>query len=336
MKNRILHFLSIGLFFTILFTTAAVTKDHYTGSFASTHGALHVVGADLYDQNGDKLQLKGISTHGLHWFPQFVNRGSFQYFRDHWGANMIRLAMYTGEGGYLSSQEQQNKLKKQIQDAVSSCTDLGMYCIIDWHILSDGNPLSHVAEARSFFAEMSSVYKDHTNILYEICNEPNGNTSWNDIKAYAEQIIPVIHANDPDAVILVGTPTWSQAVDQAAADPIRPELATNIMYTLHFYAATHKDELRSKLLSARASGLPIFISEFSTCDASGNGAVDTASANAWFRLIKENNLSYAGWSLCNKNESSAILKSSTQNTSGNWNDHDFSETGLLLKSLMTQ
>ncbi|MCR5008797.1 MAG: glycoside hydrolase family 5 protein, partial [Oribacterium sp.] len=136
-------------------------------------------------------------------------------------------------------------------------------------------------------------------------------------------------------IILVGTPTWSQDVDQAAMNPIAPSLSHNVMYTLHFYAATHRDDLRSKLLTARASGLPIFISEFSTCDASGNGAVDYNSAQSWFSLIKENNLSFAGWNLSNKAESSAILKPGTVSTTGAWTDSDFSETGLLLKSLMT-
>ena len=142
-----------------------------------------------------------------------------------------------------------------------------MYAIIDWHILSDGNPQTHQSEAKTFFSEMSKEFAKNTNVLYEICNEPNGNTSWSQIKSYAQEVIPAIRKNDPDAVILVGTPNWSQYVDQAAADPIRGY--DNIMYTLHFYADTHRDSLQSTMVSALSKGLPIFVSEYGICDASG-------------------------------------------------------------------
>ncbi|WP_049962164.1 glycoside hydrolase family 5 protein [Oribacterium sp. FC2011] len=327
------------IFFTVSISPASTVPGNTyqvidAQNQTTASASLQVIGPNLCDSTGAKIQLKGISTHGIQWFPEYINTDCFRFFRDNWGCNLIRFAMYTEEGGYLSSNEKAVQLKALIENGVQSCTSLGMYSIIDWHILSDGNPLSHVEEAKSFFNGMSALYKDNPYVIYEICNEPNGGTSWNDIKAYAEQVIPVIRANAPDAIILVGTPTWSQDVDQAAANPISPELSHNVMYTLHFYAATHRDDLRNKLMAARAAGLPVFISEFSTCDASGNGAVDYNSANTWFNLIKENNLSFAGWNLSNKAESSAILKPGTISTTGAWTDGDFSETGILLKSLM--
>ncbi len=307
-----------------------------SGTCSSYYGALEVNGSDLCDSNGYKIQLKGISTHGIHWFPQYINRDCFKYFRDNWGCNLIRLAMYTDEGGYTSSSYQASNMTDLIINGADICTELNMYCIIDWHILNDGNPLQHVNESIQFFDAVSSRYKDTPNIIYEICNEPNGNATWSDIKLYAEQIIPVIRANAPDAIILIGTPFWSQRVDVAADDPLRQDLSANVMYTLHFYAATHKEDLQNKLLYARASGLPIFISEFSTCDASGNGNVDYNSALQWFNIINDNNLSYAGWNLSNKNESSAILRSDVYDYTGNYNDNCFTESGILLKTLMSR
>ena len=168
-----------------------------------------------------------------------------------------------------------------------------------------------------------------SNVLYEICNEPNGGTTWSDIKGYAEAVIPVIRANDKDAIIIVGTPTWSQDVDQAADDPITGE--ENIAYTTHFYAATHKDNIRSKVKTAHDKGLCVFISEFSICDASGNGGIDYDSADDWFSMINEYNLSYAGWNLSNKDETSSLISSSCDKKSG-WTDDELSETGKWLKS----
>lgn len=298
------------------------------GTPLENHGALQINGTDIVDKNGDKYQLCGISTHGLAWFPQYVNKDAFKTLRDDWGANLIRLAMYTGESGGYCSDGDKDKLKGLVETGVDAATELGMYVIIDWHILSDNNPVINEDEAIAFFDEMSAKYSSYDNVLYEICNEPNGGTSWSDIKGYAEKVIPVIRANDKDAIIIVGTPTWSQDVDMAAEDPIKD--FDNIAYTVHFYAATHKDNIRSKVKTAHDKGLAVFISEFSICDASGNGAVDYDSAEEWMKLINDYNLSYAGWNLSNKAETSALIDPSSDKTSG-WEDDDLSETGIWLK-----
>ena len=298
------------------------------GTPLENHGALQVKGTDIVDKNGDKYQLKGISTHGLAWFPEYVNKDSFKTLRDDWGANLIRLAMYTAESGGYCQDGDKDKLKSLVESGVDYASELGMYVIIDWHILSDNNPKINQDEAVSFFDEMSAKYSDYDNVLYEICNEPNGGTTWSEIKEYAEEVIPVIRANDKDAIIIVGTPTWSQDVDIAAEDPIKD--SENIMYTVHFYAATHKDNIRNKVKTARDKGLAVFISEFSICDASGNGGVDYDSADEWMKLINDYNLSYAGWNLSNKSETSALISPGCDKTS-DWNDSDLSETGKWLK-----
>ena len=300
------------------------------GTPLESHGALSVKGVDLVDESGKLYQLKGVSTHGIGWFPQYVNQDAFKTFRDDWGANLIRIAMYTAEGGGYCTDGDKAELKKLVDSGVDYATKLGMYVIIDWHILSDNNPLTNEDEAVLFFDEMSKKYADYRNVLYEICNEPNGGTGWDDIKEYAEKVIPVIRKNSPNAVIIVGTPTWSQDVDKAAADKLDFD---NVMYTLHFYAATHKDNLRDKLKEAREDGLPIFISEFSICDASGNGGIDYESANAWFQLIEDYGISYAGWNVSNKDETSALIRSDCEKTSG-WTDEELSETGFWLKNTM--
>ena len=298
-----------------------------SGTPLENHGKLSIKGTDIVDKSGKPYQLKGVSTHGLAWFPDYVNKDAFKTFRDDWGANLIRLAMYTGESGGYCADGNKDQLKGLVKDGVEYATELGMYVIIDWHILSDNNPKTNEAEAVAFFDEMSAAYADYDNVIYEICNEPNGSTSWADIKSYAETVISVIRANDKDAIIIVGTPTWSQDVDQAAADPLDGD---NICYTVHFYAATHKENIRSKVDVAHDAGLCVFISEFSICDASGNGAIDYGSADEWFALIDKYNLSYAGWNVSNKDETSSLIKSSCSKTS-DWTEDDLSETGIWLR-----
>ena len=301
-------------------------------STPSGSGALQVSGTQLVDNAGNPVQLRGISTHGLAWFPDYVNEACFSEFRQDWNVNVMRLAMYTAENGGYCTGGDQNALKQLVCNGIDYAARQDMYVIVDWHILSDNNPKTYQEEAKTFFAEISGKYADSDHILYEICNEPNGGTSWSDIKSYAEAVIPVIRANDPDAVIIVGTPNWSQFVDQAAADPITDY--DNIMYTLHFYAATHKDDLRSKMASAVSAGLPIFVTEYGICDASGNGALDIDQANLWVEEMNKYGISYVAWNLSNKSESSAILKSSCAKTSG-FTQEDLSEAGRWLYQMLT-
>ncbi len=299
-------------------------EDDFKGpACPSVNGALHVEGTQLTDSNGDPVQLRGYSTHGLAWYPEYVSQECFSDLKS-WGANVIRLALYTAEyGGYCTGGDQ-DELKDLVKKGVEYASSEDMYVIIDWHILSEGSPSVYQSEAEAFFEEMSAEFAGYDNVLYEICNEPNGSADWNDIKNYAENIIPVIRSNDPDAVIIVGTPTWSQDVDKAAADPLTGY--DNIMYTLHFYAATHKDDLRNKMISAVESGLPVFVTEYGICDASGSGGIDTESADEWVRVMDEYGISYCAWNISNKDETSAIFLTSVDKTSGFTTD-DLSESG---------
>lgn len=287
------------------------------------YGKLKLNGTQIVSKDGTPVQLKGPSTLGLVWYPEYINEKAFETIHS-WGANLIRLAMYTAEeDGYLTGGDQEFT-KGLIDKGVKYATKLGMYVIIDWHILSDGNPLDNKDEAIKFFEEMTAKYKDYDNVIYEICNEPNGEAvKWSVVKEYAEIIIPVIKKNCPDSLILVGTPCWSQDVDDAADDPLTGD---NIMYSVHYYAATHKEELRKKAAYALSKGAPVFIDEYSNCDASGNGIIDDVEAHAWAKFVDENNLSYAQWNISNRDESSAMVKASCTKTS-DWTEDDLTTTG---------
>lgn len=306
--------------------TSEADKDEASTPFGQ-HGALHVENGKLTDADGNTVQLYGMSTHGIAWFPQYINYDSFRTLRDDWNTNCIRLAMYTAEyGGYCAGGDKE-QLKQLVRDGVSYATELGMYVIVDWHILSDYDPNQNKDEAIAFFREMAEVFADNDNVLYEICNEPNGGTSWDSIKSYAEEVIPVIRTQKPDAVILVGTPTWSQEIDKAAASPLDD---SNVMYTLHFYAGTHKDDLRNRLETYVQNGLPVFVSEFGMCDASGNGANDFVSTTKWLDLLNKYQISFCCWNLANKDESSSVFKASSTALS-DWTDDDFNESGRWIR-----
>lgn len=309
-----------------------IAEAKTTTYYDASAGRLHVKGTKLVDKKGHEVQLRGVSTHGLSWYPQYVNDKCFAQLHDKWGANVVRLAMYTEEyNGYCSGDaKNRSDLKKLIKKGVRLAKKHKMYVIVDWHILSDGNPNSHKKEAKAFFREMSREFKGYNNVIYEICNEPNNGTSWKEIKSYARSVISTIRKNDKKAVIVVGTPTWSQDVDQAAADPIKGD---NIMYALHFYAATHKADLRNKMTAAINKGLPVFVTEYGICDASGNGAIDKKEADRWIQTMDEYGVSYIVWNLSNKQESSSIIKSSCSKVSG-FKKSDLSDEGKWLYSML--
>ncbi|MCM1157686.1 MAG: cellulase family glycosylhydrolase [Bacteroidales bacterium] len=303
-------------------TAEAAAEDNGKTPVAA-HGALSVKGTDIVDKNGKIFRLKGVSTHGINWFPDYVNKEAFASLAGY-GVNAIRLAMYTGDNNGYCSGGNREELEALIDKGVNACRELGLYVIIDWHILSDNDPTPNKGAAAEFFERMSKKYADNENVIYEICNEPNGGTTWDTVKAYSEEIIPIIRKNDGNALIIVGTPNWSQDVDVASDNPITGQ--ENILYAVHFYAATHKEEIRNKVKRARENGLPVIVSECSICDASGNGEINYDEAERWVELMDEYHLSFFAWNLSNKDEQSSLLKPSVAKTN-DFQEEDFSETG---------
>ena len=315
----------------------------YADTPVGRHGKLSVQKVDDYaapimvDQNGVPTQLRGASTHGMHWFPQYVNQNAFQTLRDDWGINMVRLVCYprdVGSVGYLTGGDStKQQLDTLIQNGVDYATKLGMYALVDWHVHAY-NPNEYLKEAKIFFTKYATMYKDHDNVLYEICNEPTG-TNWysgngKDLYTYCSEVIKTIRDIDPDAIIICGTNTWSQDVDQVAAKPMKALGYENIMYTCHFYSATHKEDLMKKVRQATKDGTPIFVTEFGICSADGNGSYDPESADRWIALLDELNISFACWSYSNCNEKSAYFKSSCSNAGGDWTADDLTTTGKWL------
>lgn len=295
----------------------------------SQHGQLSVNNGQLVDKSGKGYQLRGMSTHGLTWFPEFVNESTFKTLRDDWNTNVVRLAMYVDEWGngqcYMGNKSGSLEL---LEKGVDICIKLDMYVIIDWHVLNPGDPSKYTNEAKSFFETVSKRYAKYPNVIYEICNEPNGGASWSgNIKPYAEKIIPVIRKNAPNSVIIVGTPTWSQEIDKPLSDPLNYK---NVMYAFHFYAATHAG-LRSNVENCVAQGLPVFVSEFGTCDASGGGANDFNETQKWLSYFDKQGISYCNWSICNKDETCSVLRPGTS-ANGNWSESDLTENGKWIRN----
>ncbi len=296
------------------------------------HGRLHVEGTRLVDEHGEPVQLRGVSSMWLNWENSGYasNFAALQWMRDNWGVSLIRAAMgvkdgerQPASGGYLTSPK---GMTREVETIVSNAKKLGVYVVIDWH---DHFAMDSVDLSQEFFSEMASKYKDDPHVIYEVFNEPvpgvfgaEERFDWpNDIKPYHETLVKTIRAEDPNGVIILGTPFWSQNVDEAAMDPVAGD---NLMYTLHFYACTHDSWLRDKAQVALDMGIPLFVTEWGATDA-GGGVTDTTlcldESDAWHDFMKANWISWAAWKLDDCLEGSCLLKPNAPRNGGwdaNW------------------
>ena len=286
------------------------------------HGQLAIENGTLVDDAGEPVQLKGMSLFWSQWQPQFYNEETVKNLVEGWDIQLIRAAMAVEHEGYLENPEREvAKIKKVIEAAI----DQGIYVIVDWH---DHHAEDHLTEAKQFFSEIAEEYGDYPNLIYETYNEPL-DVSWSEVlKPYHEEVIASIRQHDPDNVIVLGTPSWSQRVDLAAQDPLKGE---NLVYTLHFYAGTHGQELRDIAETAIDKGLPIFVTEFGTTDANGDGPVYEQETREWMNFMQRHNLSWANWSIADKDESSAALVPGTTPSELN-KEGNISTSGRLVRS----
>jgi len=334
-----LHYLLIIFiiaFFPLFLLSSCNTDDRLLSvdkngkTVVERFGQLKVEGSKLYDQNGRQIQLRGMSSHGLQWAGRYANEDVLRWLRDDWNVQVWRAAMYLGEDGYLS----QRSLKYTVEQGVEAAIKLGIYVIIDWHVHNDRDPRVYQELSIEFFREMSQKFGSYPNIIYEICNEPNGNdVTWSEaIKPYAEVIIPVIRENDPHNIIIAGTPSWSQHVDAASLDPLD---FPNIMYSLHFYAGSHGQDLKDRVNTAVERGLPIFVTECGTSQNTGGGGVFEKEFLDWLSFLKKHGISWVNWSVTNKGEDSGILRfNADREAKGGWADSDLSQSGRFIRKIL--
>lgn len=287
---------------------------------------LRVDGTQLVNEDGEAVVLRGVSYGWHNWWPRFYNKESVQWLADDWGVDVVRAAMgIHHDEPKRTYNHNPEKATKIITKVIDGAIESGIYVIIDFH--------SHHLElelAKTFFADMATKYGKFPNVIYEIYNEPIDD-SWEEVKAYSEEVISVIRAIDPDNIILVGNPHWDQDLHLVADNQI--EGVSNIMYTLHYYAATHGDYLRERGDYALSKGAPIFISESAGMEASGDGPMDYEKWQIWQDWAEERKISWITWSIADKNETCSFLNRSAS-SKGSWEEKDLKESGKATRAIL--
>ena len=293
---------------------------------ASAQSRLQVVGSQLCDESGSPVMLRGISLGWHNLWPRFYNKGAVKWLAKEWHADVIRAAVGASsvDDNYLENPE---FALQCVTPVIEAAIKNKVYVIIDWH-----SHEMHTAQAKSFFSQMAKKYGKHPNIIYELYNEPV-NDSWQDLKQYATEIITEIRRYDPDNIIFMGCPHWDQDIDLVAASPL--EGVSNVMYTVHFYAATHKDYLRDKMRKAVEGGLPVFVSECAGMEASGDGPLDANEWQKWVDTMEQLRISYVCWSLSDKNETCSMLLPRAKSC-GDWTDDLIKPWGKMARAAINK
>jgi len=319
-----------------------------TGPPVARHGALSVVGPQLVDAAQSPVQLKGPSSMWLNWEEDGYaeNLDGLRFMRDDWNASVVRAAMGVTttdpfDADYL---DQPEEALARVRAIVDHAIELDLYVIIDWH---DHEAHTRQSEAIAFFTQMATEYGHLPNVLYEVFNEPlspdgDGHTWDGVLKPYHEAVVTAIRAVDPDNVIILGTPNWSQHVDTAAMNPLDATnpIYKNLMYTLHFYACSHQAELRERGDAALALGLPLFVTEWGATHADGgtadNPGVCVEEAQAWHDWMGDNGISWAAWKWDNCPDESCFFVEEGADVAGNWTDDVLHGHGSFVRDRMRE
>jgi aryl-phospho-beta-D-glucosidase BglC (GH1 family) len=316
-------------------------KPHFRGAFAALAASLWLLSAAAQgavaplSTHGNKVLIGGqpgsVSGNSFFWSnsgwggERFYNAQAVGWLKNDWNAGIVRAAMgVDAPGGYLADASNKQRVVTLVDAAIAN----DMYVIIDWH---SHHAEQYRAQAVAFFQDMARTYGHRDNVIYEIYNEPL-DVSWADtLKPYAEAVIAAIRAIDPDNLIVVGTPHWSQDVDVVAADPITGY--ANIAYALHFYAGTHGQPLRDKAQVALDKGVPLFVTEWGTVNANGDGAVAEGETAAWMAFLKANHISNVNWSITDKAEGAAALVPGAS-AAGGWTDAQLTASGAHVRTIV--
>jgi endoglucanase len=251
---------------------------------------------------------------------RFYNAALVGNLADSWNATVVRAAIAAHEGGDYQTHPENNlnRARAVIDGAIAK----GVYVIVDWH--------SHQllqADAQEFFSTLATEYADAPNVIWETFNEPPSTTySWATLKPYHAAVIDSIRDAGSQNLVIVGSPNWSQDVDVASASPLAD---ANVAYTLHFYANTHGQWLRDKANTALGRGAALFVTEYGTCNASGNGGFNERATREWFAWMDANQISSANWSMHDKVETASALAPGAD-SEGPWTADEVTASGFLV------
>ncbi|MGL1885787.1 MAG: glycoside hydrolase family 5 protein [Reichenbachiella sp.] len=302
----------------------AISLQSWAQTPIEINGPLQVSGNKLLNKNKEIVQLRGMSFFWSQWQGQYYNSNMVRWLANEWKCNIVRASIGIDHGGYAENPDlEMKKLERIIDAAIVE----GIYVIVDFH----SHKASQYPElAHTLFESVAKKYGKYPNIIYEIYNEPLDEDWKTVLYPYSTEVISTIRKYDKDNLIVCGTRTWSQRVDEVIEKPINDP---NIAYALHFYAGTHKASLRETAELALDNDLCLFVTEFGTMNATGDGKIDYEETKNWMEWMDQNQISWCNWAVSEKKESASILGPKTDpNTLPQ--ESDLTKSGIYLQNIL--
>jgi endoglucanase len=261
------------------------------------HGQLSTLENTIIGENGDHVRLKGGALMDI---ISYNYREQMISYLKNTGANAIRVPIHWGRAGFAGNY---GVFWQRFQQLVDFAIDQNFYVIADFHAVADPRAPGLESLAETFFTDVAETYGGTGHILYEVLNEPPGKSNyssyvpWSAIKSYATSLIDLIRSIDEQAIVIVGTPNWSQFVDVAIADPIeRP----NLVYAFHFYATLHKFDDK---LYDWSREVPIMVTEWAgQTPENSDGKIDFKSLIQYIEWMNEESVSWLAWSYSDESQ----------------------------------
>lgn len=273
-------------------------------------------------KDGAEVQVRGTS---LYWslMPEaleFWTEEGITTLVDDMKIEVVRAAMAVGDSiesvdwkeiqqkGYLNDPAHQ---KQYVKTVVEAAIKNDIYVIVDWHLESNQG---YTDEAVEFFDYVAKEYGGYNNVIFEVWSEPI-NVELSAVVAHANAVISAIRKYSGN-LVLVGSTQWSSQPNKCAAASIQDD---NFACTLHFYAGSHMLGAtgydNSAQLAMTSYGVPVFVSEWASVSADGNGEPNQSSSDAWEAWMKQNYISWTNWNASKVSRTSAAFTSSATKTS---------------------
>jgi aryl-phospho-beta-D-glucosidase BglC (GH1 family) len=188
----------------------------------NTYGRLQISAVALKDQNGNAIQLHGMDSHGLTWFPlsdlNLNNTSNINMMSQpisfaptqgvpfphpssavgnlvtQWHIQVVKATMFPYDpwnGSDAKSYDNNYPVWKWyninlVNSIVQAAIDENIYVIIDWHAGEGNDPDPNVywtnGHAQEFFTYMVDKWGSYPNVIYQTVNSPN-NIAWKNAKS---------------------------------------------------------------------------------------------------------------------------------------------------------
>ncbi|MFH1198375.1 MAG: cellulase family glycosylhydrolase [bacterium] len=268
---------------------------------------ISVKGNKFVNASGDTILFKGIAISDPdklegqgHW-----SKLHFEKVKE-MGATLVRIPIHP----IAWRERTPDVYLKLLDQAVTWCSELGMYVILDWHSIGNlvmelfQNPMYNTSQTETFefWRTIAAHFRGHNTVaFYEIFNEPTnfngmlGTMAWSEWQEMNEKIINLIRAYDKEKIPIVSGFDWAYDLGPLHSAPIN---ADGIAYATHPYSNKRSEPWEPKWeenFGFAANRFPVIATEFGFNLKDDEVIDDNHYANRITRFLERKGISWVCW-----------------------------------------